>query len=126
MTVPTRIAQVAVGLAAVFVTACGCDAIGHPTMEVHLVDASSSRPLTLAGAVVSTRVNGVEKPPFTYQPADSGSTVWTCCSPGRWDLRVDRPGYTPFDTTVQVKGQGRCDIPVLKRFQVRLFPLPST
>lgn len=121
-----RTKYAAVVMAAAFATACGCDAVGYPAVEIQLMDGFSTQPLTLANAVVHTTINGNQRPPYTHQASVTSSVYWGCCSAGRWDIQIDRPGYLPFDTTVQVRSQGSCDRPMLKRFQARMFPVTDS
>jgi hypothetical protein len=114
----------AVYLSAVFLTACGCDAVGYPAVEVTLEDRVTRQPVPLGGAVVSSEGGRQAPRQETYPAAVSSATFTVCCTPGEWAVHVAKPGYAPFDTSVGVRSSGRCERPVLVRLVARLQPLP--
>jgi hypothetical protein len=109
-----------------WLAACGCDTIGYPAVNATVQDRLTGRPVPLAGAEIAYE-GGRQRSYTERRPdTDSSSTFSICCTPGNWRVRVTKPGYAPFDTTVRVRARGRCERPVLVQLLVRLQPQAST
>jgi hypothetical protein len=111
---------------ALLLAGCGCDTVGYPAIDASVVDGSTGSPLPLADALISSQ-NELEPQPFveTRSSTDTTSRFTTCCFPGVWTIRINKPGYVPYDTTVTVRSRGRCDRPELLRLTVRLHRLAA-
>ncbi|HEY0928927.1 MAG TPA: hypothetical protein VGE27_03315 [Gemmatimonas sp.] len=115
-----------IGAGAAALTGCGCDAVGYPGIEMTFINATTSRPVALGGAMIRVTQNGIEKPMQPRPISDSSSTYFGCCGGGQWRVRLEHAGYQPFDTTVRVRTEGRCDRPILQRVRARIFPTTTT
>jgi hypothetical protein len=101
--------------ASVPLAACGdCISLGYPSARIIAADAGTRAPLSLANAVITYSSNS--RPPVT----DSLRSPWSpsdpyriCCSTGALRLQVTVPGYLAMDTTVYIRSEGSCNIPVL-------------
>lgn len=89
--------------------ACGdCVAIGTPSVYLSARDAPAGPGLSLADATVSHTHNGAWWP--AYLGASGIPNI--CCTSGRVSLRIEKPGYATWDSTVTVRTRGQCDTPV--------------
>lgn len=100
---------------------------GSAAVEVSFVDAVTARPVSLAGAMVNATQDGIRRSETHPRPASDNSSVFLgCCGGGAWRIQLEHAGYQPFDTTVRVRTEGRCDRPILQRARARISPTTTT
>ncbi len=121
---PMRCARFVGVSATLFLAACGCNAMGYPAIDGLVQDRVTGRPVAMAGATVRYSNELQAAVERVVPAADTGNRLWLCCTPGRWRVQIDQAGYVPFDTSLRVRAEGRCDRPVLVRLIARLQPRP--
>jgi hypothetical protein len=105
------------------VPGCGCDDVGYPAVEVTVINSVTGQTISLGGSIIAYE-NERQAAYSEQRPSiDTTTRFQICCTPGSWRIQINKAGFAPYDTTVRVRSQGRCDRPVLVRLTARLQPM---